>query len=226
MPKSKPRKVLESITSDRYRPVGALAPGGPVASRAMKRRRMVIRNTLTRAEPGTWSAGVAEVSALARVAGLVYVLLVVVATRIGATVRAGRLGLVPASCGGGAAGIWTRPAPRSAPHGAVAPLHGAARAAHPPQAGAAADGRPCGALSRHSPRESQGHLASGTEGGARGRVRGASRSRVHMGLQSYAQRRCRPLLLTGYTSASSRSMRPSTAGGGIAYQGRRCSAGR
>src|SRR5207249_7966790 len=64
--------VLASITSDRYRPVGALAPGGPVASRAMKRPRMVIRNTLTRAEPGTWSPGVAEVSALARVAGLVY----------------------------------------------------------------------------------------------------------------------------------------------------------
>ena len=36
MPKSRPWKVLASITSDRYRPVGALAPGGPVASLAIK----------------------------------------------------------------------------------------------------------------------------------------------------------------------------------------------
>ena len=55
------------------------------------------------------------------VAGLVYVLAIVVAASVGATARAGRFwGLGPASYGGGAAGIRTRPAPRSAPlpHGA------------------------------------------------------------------------------------------------------------
>jgi hypothetical protein len=67
MPKSRPRKVLASMTSDRYRPVGAFAPGGREASLAVKCPRIVIRNTLRRAEPGTESPGVAEVSALARV---------------------------------------------------------------------------------------------------------------------------------------------------------------
>jgi hypothetical protein len=45
------------------------------------------------------------------VAVLVYVLLIVVAAGVGAAVRAGRFGLVPASYGGGTAHGWLRPAP-------------------------------------------------------------------------------------------------------------------
>jgi hypothetical protein len=60
--KSRPWKVLASMTRDTYRPVGAFDPGGPVAPLAVKCPRMVIRNALTWAE-----LGVAEVSALARV---------------------------------------------------------------------------------------------------------------------------------------------------------------
>src|SRR5580704_12805446 len=45
-------KVPAAMTRDRYRPVGAFAPDGPVASLAVKCPRMVIRNTLMRADPG------------------------------------------------------------------------------------------------------------------------------------------------------------------------------
>ncbi|MGH3222844.1 MAG: hypothetical protein ACRDPY_29810, partial [Streptosporangiaceae bacterium] len=64
-PKSVTWKVATSTTRDRYRPVGALDPGGPVASLAVKRPCIVSRNTRTPPEPGTKSPGVAEVSALA-----------------------------------------------------------------------------------------------------------------------------------------------------------------
>jgi hypothetical protein len=56
-------------------------------------------------------------------------------------------GLGPASYGGGAAGIRTRPAPRSAPPSrSRSPLHGAARAAHPPPG--------------HGPRSAAGRVAA------------------------------------------------------------------
>ena len=67
------------------------------------------------------------------VAEPVYVLPVAVAGSVGATVRAGRSGAGGCVVGRGVAPLTkgTRPAPRSAFHGALTPLHGAARAAHP-----------------------------------------------------------------------------------------------
>jgi hypothetical protein len=68
---------------------------------------------------------------------------------------------------------------------------GAGRSPHP-KPGAATDGRPCGCTVTAWPQGvSRPSCASGTEGGARGRVRGASRSQVHMGLKGYAQPRWR-----------------------------------
>ena len=81
----------------------------------------------------------------------VYVLPVAVAGSEGATVRAGRSGAGGCVVGRGVApltkGTW--PAPRSAFHGALTPLHGAARAAHPAPQPMGRERRPGRALHSH-----------------------------------------------------------------------------
>ena len=85
------------------------------------------------------------------VAEPVYVLPVAVAGSVGATVRAGRSGAGGCVVGRGVApltkGTW--PAPRSAFHGALTPLHGAARAAHPAPQPMGRERRPGRALHSH-----------------------------------------------------------------------------
>ena len=118
------------------------------------------------------------------VAEPVYVLPVAVAGSVGATVRAGRSGAGGCVVGRGVAPLTkgTRPAPRSAFHGALTPLHGAARAAHPaPNPWAASDDPAVRCTVTAWPREvarpssaSSAHwrIRPGTGGRTRGRVRG------------------------------------------------------
>ena len=89
--------------------------------------------------------------------GLVYVLLMVVAARVGAVVGAARAGPVPASNGGGAAGGWTRPAP-----GPPLPVVRAARRSQPTPATAHPPRSTCTTcLSRAQPLSSPGRNGQG-----------------------------------------------------------------